>query len=138
MTIKAECNRAWSLFKVNTKRLFSKQIVTVSETSKNEICDYLRISRSKVSVIGNGWEHVLSIRERDEKQFSQINANDFYFSIGNMLPHKNMRWVIEEARHMTNQIFVIAGKVSDSLKRDLQRTASNVIFLGHISDEYMK
>lgn len=136
--LKRAINRIWFLSKIFIKKCTAETLVTVSEYSKQDICSRIGFDTEKVSVIGNGWEHVISIEERNEQLDTRIVAKQFYFFIGNINPHKNIKWIIEEAQMMPNEYFVIAGKIPKEITEEVKVTRSNIIFLGYISDAYMK
>lgn len=131
-------NRLWYKIKVFIKAHTATNIVTVSEFSKGEICKNIKFNSDNVRVIGNGWEHIMDISERDEHMDNRIIKNNYFFFIGNMHPHKNLKWIFDEATSMPSEYFVIAGKLPYSIADTLQHENKNIIFLGHISDAYMK
>lgn len=131
-------NRIWYKAKVFIKACTASNIVTVSNFSKTEICKNIKFDSKNVRVIGNGWEHIMDISECDEHMDDRIIKNKFFFFIGNLHPHKNLKWIFDEAELMQNEYFVIAGKLPYSISGTLQKERKNIIFLGHISDGYMK
>lgn len=120
------------------KNKYSDYIVTVSEFSKQCLIQNLNIEDKKIEVIGNGWEHINNIIENDEKKDKRIKKDSFYFFIGSLFPHKNISWILEEARLMSDSLFVIAGRMHYKFIETIKENLKNVIFLGYISDEYMK
>lgn len=130
-------NKVWFLSKVFIKKYTAKKIVTVSEFSKKEICEKFKLDSANIEVIGNGWEHIGDIEERKECFDEKIIPGEYFFFIGNLYPHKNLKWIFEEAKKMPNETFVIAGKMPYSITNSMQ-SSNNIIFLGYISDEYMK
>lgn len=131
-------NLIWYKAKVFIKSHTALNIVTVSEFSKTEICKDTKFDSNNVKVIGNGWEHVKDIVEYDEEMDSRIIKDKYFFFIGNLHPHKNLKWIFDEAELMQDEYFVIAGKLPYSITETLRQKRNNIIFLGHISDEYMK
>ena len=69
---------------------------------------------------------------------SRIVEGGYFFAIGNIKPHKNFQWIVKEARHNPGELFVVAGQIPSYLSSKLEEGLTNVIFLGHISDSYMK
>lgn len=136
--LKQFVNKIWFYSKVYVKKYTARVIVTVSEYSKKELCEGFHFKPERVKVIGNGWEHIKDINEKDEKIDERIQPGQFYFFIGNLYPHKNLKWIFEEAKRMPEAYFVIAGKLPYSIVDMLQEGYENIILLGHISDEYMK
>jgi len=130
-------NKLWFRNKIFIKKHTAKKIVTVSEFSKDELCQEFGFDSDCISVIGNGWEHINNIIEKNESLDKRIVAGQYYFFIGNLYPHKNLRWIFDEAKKLPDENFVIAGKLPYSILNSL-RNMQNIIFLGHISDAYMK
>ena len=130
-------DKVWFRSKIFIKECTANKIVTVSEFSKAEICRHFTFSPEKVHVIGNGWEHINNIIECDEKRDVRIIEKQYFFFIAKLNPHKNLQWVLEEAKTMTNENFVIAGRLPDNIVKII-KARDNIIYLGHISDEYMK
>lgn len=117
----------------NTK--YATKIVTVSEYVRNEIIKYYRVEESRICVIGNGWEHISTIQE--DKRFLDewgLRENGYYISVGNISPHKNLKWVIEEAKVNPSEKFVIVGKCVLGLSQGVEFIPKNVIFTGYVSD----
>ena len=131
-------NYIWYRYKVFVKKHTANTLVTISEFSKRELCSRLRFKEEKVQVIGSGWEHLKDILERDEQLDSRIKTGNYYFFVGNIKPHKNIKWIIDEARVMPHEYFVIAGRVPNEIAGRINEKLDNIIFLGHISDEYAK
>lgn len=121
----------------------SKQIFTVSEFSKNQICKTYKILESKVSVIPNGWDHFESV-ELDNSIFDKYNIlekNKYFFTLGSLQKRKNLKWIANYAANHPNDFFAISGKqISGMVSDDLEilKTLKNVIFLGYVSDVQVK
>lgn len=131
-------NNLWAKYKIFVKKHTAAIIVTVSEFSKSELCNKKGFDNNSIKVIGNGWEHINAIVDTNEQLDRRITRNNYYFFIGNLNPHKNIKWIIEEAAIMPDEYFVIAGKIPVEIINQLNMRYSNIIFLGHISDQYMK
>jgi glycosyltransferase involved in cell wall biosynthesis len=118
----------------------SRSLVTVSEYTKTELEKWYGVPASKISVIGNGWEHISKVADDDSilKEYD-LTPNGYYVSIGNISPHKNFSWVINEAEHNPGERFVVVGQSVMGISRDgSQKTGENVVFTGRISDEQIK
>ncbi len=59
-------DKIWYRSKIFVKECTAQKIVTVSKFSKKDICQRFHFNPRDVFVIGNGWEHVDSIKEYDE------------------------------------------------------------------------
>lgn len=118
-------------------KLFASKIVTVSHKSKQEICRILKIKENKVSVIGPGWNHMDDINEDIHfwKKHKHIQKKHYYYTVASLMPHKNFKWIYENAKNNPDKLFVIAGKDIGKICKDALK---NVIYLGYVSDEENK
>lgn len=128
------------LFKRAMKK--ARKIITVSEFSKREMLDCYNVNANKIVVINNSWEHFSNVKE-DEKIFSkfpELKEKEFFFSIGTLTKHKNLKWVLKVAKENPKYIFAISGFVNiKSFKKQLDlETPPNAIYLGYLSDEEVK
>ncbi|MGN1124809.1 MAG: glycosyltransferase family 4 protein [Candidatus Gastranaerophilaceae bacterium] len=117
-----------------------KKIITVSKNSKNEIMKYYHISSNRISVIGNGWEHMTDI-EPDYSIYKKLNIkSEYFFSLGSKYKHKNLEWVLRTARVNPQYSFILTG--NDSFSKEINNLENdkptNVIFTGFVSDGEMK
>ncbi len=120
------------------KKKTAQYIITVSEFSKVRIAREFGIEHNRIKVIGAGWEHMKGIQSVNEFNDSRICKNNYFFSLGNIYPHKNVKWIIDEAKRMPEEIFVIAGKMPYKFVDVFKEDFPNIIFLGHISEGFMK
>ena len=118
----------------------SKHIVTVSGYSKSRLEKYYGVSDDRITVIGNGWEHIESYEEdRTVLDKFDLSNKGYYLSIGNISPHKNLLWVINEANNNTQEKFVIIGdNVFGIATNDTPDIPENVLFVGRVPDEAVK
>ncbi len=119
----------------------ARHIVTISDFCKKEIVKYSKKKNDEISVIGCGWNHILSIKEDDSifADFPQIKKKNYFLSIGSVAPHKNFKWVVECAKRNGSEQFVIVGKTDTSLWADnTGEFNNNIIYVGYQSDEKLK
>lgn len=121
----------------------TKQLLTVSEFSKNEIVNYYNINRDKVHITYNGWQHLTRVEENQlilDKIRELTKGKEYFFSIGTLTKHKNLKWVIEVAKKNPEYIFLISGfKNSKKVYKKLGiESTSNVKYIGYLTDEEMK
>lgn len=117
----------------------AKHLVTVSEFSKKEMMEYFQLPSSKISVIGNGWEHLENLVS-DESIFDEypdIKKGQYYFAIGSIAPHKNFKWIIKNKKKHPDTSFVIMGKVDESLWKNNSTEFDGVTYVGYQSDARM-
>ena len=131
-------NRWWFLFKIFVKRHTADTVVTLTEASKKKLTETQGIEADRIRIIGCGWEHLLAQQEEDEHLDPRLTDGGYYFFIGNLYPHKNLKWILDEAAANPDSVFAIAGKMPFDIAADLGISLPNVLFLGYISDAYMK
>jgi len=117
-------------------------MLTVSENSKRELLDLYRISDKKTFVIYNGWQHMLSINE-DSGIFKKLGIardEEYYYSLGSILEHKNFAWIINAAKQNPDKKFVVTGSASlnTAYKQMGLDDCDNVLFTGYLSDGEIK
>lgn len=116
-----------------------QRIVTISNESKKDIVNKLKINASKIEVISCGYEHINEICE-DENIFIKypgIKKGNYYYALGSQYPHKNYKWVTEVAKRNSDSMFVVAGKMTN-IDTKLLPNNNNFIYVGYISDEESK
>lgn len=138
--LKKRFRKARLVMKLNLRlvKRRAKYIATVSHYSQQLI---ERSIKRRVTVIGSGYEHIFDIAEDDGifAKFSALAPGGYYFSIGNLAPHKNLNWVLKNAALHPENTYAIAGKAVTSLADDTSRDVPrNVIFVGYVSDGEMK
>ena len=130
----------WYSFLHRACALRAKKILTVSEFSKKELQDVFRIPDEKIANVGEGWQHIERIGF-DEKALQKygLESKGFYFSLGTLALHKNLKWICEYARMHPEENFALSGscykKVFGNAVLDFPE---NVHFLGYLSDEEIK
>lgn len=115
-------------------------IYTVSEFSKNQICEVYGVEPEKVKVLYNGWQHFLRVDE-DESVFDDypdLVKGKYYFAVGSLVPSKNFEWILQVARKNPQSKFAISGKVMGYSARYDTRMSDNIVMLGFVSDERVK
>lgn len=114
-----------------------KLIITDSETAKKDIISCYRIKESLITVIPCGWQHFKLIDE-DEGIIKKLGLNkgEYFFALGSVLPHKNIKWIINAAKSNPQYNFIISG----SIRSDIQDFSipSNLSFVGYLSDPEVK
>lgn len=113
----------------------SLAVVTVSEFSKNDISRIHKIPKSKITVAGNAWQHIVRT-DYDNSIIEKYNLtkDGFYFSLSSRVPHKNLQWIVSAAKQNSEDIFVVSGENKYSRDFDKDAFPRNIIFTGYISD----
>lgn len=129
----------------------ARRVLTVSQASKQDIVDYLRVPPEKVEVIYNALDERLAtpptdaelVRVRDRYQLDA----PFILYTGNIKPHKNIDRLVEAYALLRQQgvtearLLIIGDEVSKypNLRRLVHRHQlhPHVRFLGFVSDEML-
>lgn len=122
---------------ISTK--FCSKIITVSETSKKDICEYYHVSSDKLCIISNAWQHMNRVfpDENVFNRFSFLIKQKFFLALSANRWQKNFKWIIEVAKRNPDCQFAIVGE-GDNLQKVQNNSADNVHFLGYLSDEEIK
>jgi len=120
----------------------AKKIVTVSQYSKDQICETFNVAPEKVDIIYSSANHFRSINP-DTSIFDDcpnLIEKPFYFSLGSLSKRKNIKWIIEYARKNPQTIFAISGISLSTVKVDELdlKIPPNIIMLGYLDDSKIK
>lgn len=121
----------------------AKKIISVSNSTKDEIIDHLKVPEDKIEVVYEGVEQ--AFREKRVASSLEItkryglNANRYFLFVGNVYPHKNVGTLIKafEKINKSDIGLVFVGKEDFFHKRLKQKVISNknIQFLDYVSDE---
>jgi len=99
------------LLKLQKKR---KKIIAVSNTTKEEIVDHLKVNDNKVAVIYEGVDHAL----RTSRNAKAEIKGKYFLYVGNAYPHKNIERLILAFEMLDKDIkLVLVGKEDYFYKR---------------------
>ena len=142
-TKKHQLIRFWHLLQNHVSIKKSLAVLTVSESSKKEICSVYKIPEEKVTVVYNGWQHFNNTVPADVTMdsFPELQAGTFFYSMSSLGKNKNFRWILEAARRNPDKVFAIAGnndlkKYGDTFAG--QNSLTNVHYLGYVRDDQAK
>lgn len=124
--------------KLNIKN--AKKIITVSKFSKEEIIKYYKISKEKIEIIYNGWEHMKRI-EKDEKILEKLHLKNkkYILGVSSLNPNKNFQYILKLAKLHKEYEFVIVGKQNNKIFNEIkEEEVENLIWAGYVSDEELK
>ena len=119
-----------------------RRIITVSDFSRERIEKLLRIKGKKITVAGNGWQHLEKIEVIPDilDFYEGLSDGNFYFNLGSANANKNIQWVLDNAEYMqsigSESKYVVAGKDLDK-KYDFSKY-SNVEYIGYADDVTIK
>lgn len=118
-----------------------KQIFTVSEFSKKEICCAYKKNFDNIIVTYNGWQHMEKISESDSAlEKYGLQKDGFYFAMSSLAPNKNFCWIALAARNNPEYTFAVSGAVNKKVFGSIFdfEIPKNLKFLGYVSDEEAK
>ena len=117
------------------------EIVTVSNFSKQDICNSYKINSQKVTAIYNGGGSSftpLSKKERKEFIKTQNNGREYFIYVGSLHKRKNIVRMLKAFKMFNNSKsmdFIIVGEPMWQKQLDLKGLIENVYFLGRKSGE---
>jgi len=140
----------------------ASKVITVSECSKQDIVQYLRVPEQKVAVVYNGIDSPpapLSVAEATKRGNEFLNplsfqkrggqgvSSPYILYLGNFLPHKNLDTLIKaysllKRQYKVDHSLVLAGK-NDRMKPLLQKLMAaeklehDVILTGFVEPAWM-
>ncbi|MBG6085436.1 glycosyltransferase family 4 protein [Zhihengliuella flava] len=136
--------RAETIWRARVGRAIAStdEVITVSESSAQDIVDVFGVERDRINVIRHGMEtHLFSTPQRLSDQMTAKIPREFVLYLGNIEPRKNVDNLV--AAFSTPEVsalgvpLVIAGKpawdADDTMKKI--EAAANIIYLGFVSDE---
>jgi glycosyltransferase involved in cell wall biosynthesis len=121
----------------------AREIITVSNFSKNQIAGCFRVNPERISVIYNGWEHFSSVVPDYSvfKDFPELTEKNYFFSLGSLSKRKNLKWILEYARKKPQSLFAVSGTSLSVSKIDEMGeldSSGNVRMLGYLDDARVK
>lgn len=139
-TIREKIGRMFYLFRAASAIKRAKLVLTVSESSRNDIERLHNCSQEKIRIVANSWEHFKRILP-DYNIIDKLKLDDraYFFSLGSRYFHKNFRWIREAAIQNPQYLFVITGTENlNSSDRFIDMSIENIIYTGYLSDEEVK
>lgn len=123
------------MYRAITKR--AKHIITVSQTSRQEIIDTYHVDPKRITVVNCAWQHVLRIKEDETifEKYPNVKKGEYFFTLGSLAKRKNIKWIIDYADSHPADMFLLSGRVDDFFAD--RAMPANVILLGYVSDSEM-
>lgn len=131
----------------------SAAVITISESSKDDIVEHYKVKRSKVTVAYPGYDHTVFRPISDKSKIEEIQkkykiSGDYIVFIGTIQPRKNLIRLIEAMAKIDNLKLVVIGKTTGEGKQGwmydqiLRRPGElgiddRVIFAGFVPTEDM-
>ena len=120
----------------------AKQILTVTEVSRKEIASVYHVDLKRITVVPNGWEHIIDVVPDDSitNEMPQIKLDEYFVTIGSLMPQKNIGWILAAAKTNPEKQFVIVGRASTSEYGDAIgiELPKNIITTGYLRDGQLK
>jgi len=127
----------------------AKKIITVSNATKNEIIDHLRVEPSKVEVTYEGIDDKITNPKSQIPNKFQISnfkfqIKNYFLYVGNAYPHKNLDRLLQALNILVSQYpnisLILVGKEDYFYKRLKEKVKKMglekyVIFLGEVNDQ---
>jgi glycosyltransferase involved in cell wall biosynthesis len=124
----------------------AKKIIAVSNATKNEIIDHLKIDTEKIDVIHEGVDNKLSGNWKLEIGNWKLKnlPSKFFLYVGNAYPHKNLERLLQALNILISEYpnisLICIGKEDYFYKRlsskvQSMKLSGKVIFLQNVSDE---
>ncbi|HCJ14306.1 MAG TPA: hypothetical protein DHV77_03505, partial [Erysipelotrichaceae bacterium] len=134
LTLRNRVSRIWHELQYSYLFKHEELILTVSNFSKKEIEKYYPVTKGKVRVVPDGWEHVLKYKESKDWQdrYPYLQPGKFYFSLATLSKNKNGIWIMKVAEKNPDAVFAMGGKIYET---EYEKIPPNVYLLGFISDE---
>lgn len=131
--------RTWYKLAISILGRTVRQIVTVSEFSKQELIKYLHINSHRISVINNSPDHMKRFQEPVEPFKKKIDAlKPYCLAVSSLSANKNFSSLSNafDKIEFQNYKMVIAGGSSSSLQTAKPQKA--VTYIGYVSNEELK
>ena len=110
----------------------AKHIITVSNSSKNEISELLNQPLNKISVVYNG------ITFKKSEEIIQTNNEKYFLTVSSIDPRKNLKKLIEAFTIWNNndiKLFIVGGTSNNFNDQSWNYDESKIKFLGYVTDE---
>lgn len=79
----------------------AENIITVSETTKNEVIDHFHINPNKITVTYEGISNNVTRNKRHETSQTRLIHGPYFLYVGNAYPHKNLEMLLRAFKKFT-------------------------------------
>ena len=131
--------RTWYKIAISILGQTARQILTVSQFSKQELIKHLRINENKISVINSSADHMKKIQEPGTAFKQKIDTlKPYCLAVSSLSANKNFKSLSNAFGKIEFQNYkmLIAGGTSRSLQHAAPSKAVN--YIGYVSDEELK
>jgi glycosyltransferase involved in cell wall biosynthesis len=117
-------------------------VATVSQFSKCEIARYCGVSETKIEVVPNGADHILSMpAEPLVLSAYGLQLRRYLFALGSMSVNKNFGAVVEAFNRLNRSDLTLAvagGENASVFAQTEMKNTANLVRLGYISDAALR
>lgn len=126
------------LFKIAARR--SKVVFTISHNAMDELNRFLKIRTNRFYVVDCGWQHMERIIEDDTifDKHKEIAKGQYFVAVSSRVPHKNFKWIEDNAQFNPQCKYVIVGKKVRSTVKSEKKAPDNVTYVGAVTDGELK
>jgi len=115
----------------------SPLVLTVSEYSKSQICEWYDLTEDRVQCVGNGVSDAFTLE--GERHACE---SEFFLYVGNCRPHKNLGILIQALSQITSSDdarLIMVTQPDDALRRtvDAYQMTDRVTFISDVTDEVL-
>ena len=119
--------------------LFAKRIVTVSQYSKSTMIEKLPVKADRIQVIYNGWQHLIGkTADYDVLDKYGLSSKIYYLYLGRLVKNKNIDWIFRVADRNPEDVFLIAGSLSNEKFEKYYGINKNIVYVGYVPDEELR
>jgi glycosyltransferase involved in cell wall biosynthesis len=127
--------------KVKHSTRIADRIIAISEQTKNDIVDFLKVPENRIEVIYQGCHQIFKEKISLEKQNEVIKRyslpKDFILNVGTINERKNILNLVKSIQNTSRNLVVVGSKteyfkkIEDFLKTD-KRLNKQIFFLQHV------
>jgi glycosyltransferase involved in cell wall biosynthesis len=130
--------RSWYKLLIPILGRIVKKIMTVSSFSKKELAHYYRFDPTKIAVVCEGKEHILSV-SRDEAVLKKnaIGDKPYILAVSTLTRNKNFQAIVqavEQIKHTEFDVVIVGGKDSRVFTQAQTLLPDFVKYVGYVSD----
>ena len=134
--------RAYARFMIGSAANRARRVITVSESTKNDMVSILGVPPEKISVIlnGGGADFSRTSDEDIEGMLKQLGmAPGYFLFVGSDRPHKNLDAIPRVMDIMGDDcVFAIVGRVNDGKKAEFERFGGRTVFFYNLDKRHMQ
>ncbi len=118
------------------------KIITISEMSKSDLSEYLKLDKAKIDVIYPALDNINKGMTLNKLDIKNIIPDNFILYVGGFDGNKNVETILK-AVNLIDYPLLLVGAISNKKKSELlqyidENKKKQVIFLGYLSDNDLK